>query len=116
MSMSYKDDLERCIEYLCKERDDLEKAGPWNMEIADRYEEIIKYCRAIRGALDVIDYYEGCEAILKAQQGEAFVEKLGKDWYKAKASVIKERYMEWFRKDDESRPDPEEEVRGDAQK
>ena len=71
--MSYKDTLEKCIEYICDEKKSLEKDELWDENSAKLYEELDAYCGAIRGALEVIEYYEGCSAIVKAREGEQFV-------------------------------------------
>lgn len=90
MSMSYKDDLNRLVEYLNKEKDSLVNDGPWDNSSDAIYEELEEYRRAIFGALDTIKYYEEREAILKAQHGSEFIEKLDADWFALRKAFIAE--------------------------
>ena len=90
MSMSYKDDLNRLAEYLNKEKDSLVNDGPWDESGEALYEELEEYRRAIFGALDTIKYYEEREAILKAQHGSEFMEKLDADWFALRKAFIAE--------------------------
>lgn len=90
MSMSYKDDLNRLVEYLDKEQDRLVNDGPWDKSSDALYEELDEYRQAIFGALDTIKYYEEREAILKAQHGSEFIEKLDADWFALRKAFIAE--------------------------
>lgn len=92
MSMSYKDDLNRLVEYLNKEQDSLVNDGPWDDSSDALYEELEEYSRAIFGALDTIKYHEEREAILKAQHGSEFMEKLDADWFVLRKAFIDERF------------------------
>lgn len=90
MSMSYKDDLNRLAEYLNKEQDSLVNDELWDKSSEALYEELEEYRRAIFGALDTIKYYEEREAILKAQHGSEFIEKLDADWFALRKAFIAE--------------------------
>ena len=90
MSMSYKDDLNRLAEYLNKEKDSLVNDGPWDESGDALYEELEEYRRAIFGALDTIKYHEEREAILKAQHGSEFMEKLDADWFALRKAFFAE--------------------------
>lgn len=90
MSMSYKDDLNRLVEYLNKEKDSLVNDEPWDNSSEALYEELEEYRRAIFGALDTIKYYEEREAILKAQHGSEFMGKLDADWFALRKAFIAE--------------------------
>ena len=90
MSMSYKDDLNRLVEYLNKEKDSLVNDELWDKSSEALYEELEEYRRAIFGALDTIKYYEEREAILKAQHGSEFMEKLDADWFALRKAFIAE--------------------------
>lgn len=91
MSMSYKEDLNRLVEYLTQEKDSLARDGRWNKSSVERYEELEEYRRAIFGALDTIKYYEERETILKAQHGSVFIEKLDQDWFAMRKALTNER-------------------------
>jgi len=99
MSSSYKDDLQECIDYLIQLA---EKVAQDNTLTEDRFreetEKIASYCSAISVALQVIEYYEGRDGILKAQQGKSFLKKLDSDWYKLMVSGINERFGIGFHK------------------
>ena len=90
MSMSYKDDLNRLVEYLNKEKDSLVNDELWDKSSEALYEELEEYRRAIFGALDTIKYYEEREAILKAQHGSEFMGKLDADWFALRKAFIAE--------------------------
>ena len=90
MSMSYKDDLNRLVEYLNKEKDSLVNDELWDNSSEALYEELEEYRRAIFGALDTIKYYEEREAILKAQHGSEFMGKLDADWFALRKAFIAE--------------------------
>ena len=90
MSMSYKDDLNRLVEYLDKEQDSLVNDELWDKSSEALYEELEEYRRAIFGALDTIKYYEEREAILKAQHGSEFMGKLDADWFALRKAFIAE--------------------------
>ena len=90
MSMSYKDDLNRLVEYLNKEKDSLVNDEPWDNSSEALYEELEEYRRAIFGALDTIKYYEEREAILKAQHGSEFMGKLDADWFALRKAFFAE--------------------------
>lgn len=90
MSMSYKDDLKRLVEYLDKEQDSLVNDELWDKSGDALYEELEEYSRAIFGALDTIKYYEEREAILKTQHGSEFIEKLDADWFTLRKAFIAE--------------------------
>lgn len=90
MSMSYKDDLNRLVEYLNKEKDGLVNDEPWDNSSEALYEDLEEYRRAIFGALDTIKYYEEREAILKAQHGSEFMGKLDADWFALRKAFIAE--------------------------
>lgn len=102
MSLGYKDDLERCIEYLWREKNELVNNAAWDQAIAERYEDLDSYCKAIRGALEVIEYYDERDRILKVQQGESFLNKLDSDWYNIKTSRINEQLGIGFTKSGET--------------
>lgn len=90
MSMSYKDDLNRLVEYLNKEKDSLVNDELWDKSSEALYEELEEYRRAIFGALDTIKYHEEREAILKAQHGSEFMEKLDADWFALRKAFFAE--------------------------
>lgn len=90
MSMSYKDDLNRLVEYLDKEQDSLVNDELWDKSSEALYEELEEYRRAIFGALDTIKYYEERETILKTQHGSEFIEKLDEDWFALRKAFIAE--------------------------
>ena len=92
MSMSYKDDLNRLVEYLNKEKDSLVNDELWDKSSEALYEELEEYRRAIFGALDTIKYYEERETILKTQHGSEFIEKLDEDWFTLRKAFIDERF------------------------
>lgn len=92
MSMSYKDDLNRLVEYLDKEQDSLVNDELWDKSSDELYEELEEYRRAIIGALDTIKYYEERETILKTQHGSEFIEKLDADWFALRKAFIDERF------------------------
>ena len=90
MSMSYKDDLNRLVEYLNKEKDSMVNDELWDKSSEALYEELEEYRRAIFGALDTIKYHEEREAILKAQHGSEFMEKLDADWFALRKAFFAE--------------------------
>lgn len=111
MSMSYKDDVERCIEYLCGQRASLEgfEEGEnyecfkkWQaMPDEEKWEELEEFCRALRAAMDTIAYYEGCSAIIKAKEGAEYVKEIGEKWYKMVTAQIGEKFGIGFETKDE---------------
>ena len=107
MSMSYKDDLNRLVEYLNKEKDSLVNDGPWDKSSEALYEELEEYRRAIFGALDTIKYYEEREAILKAQHGSEFIEKLDADWFALRKAFIAEQTGIGFERQEVHNPEQE---------
>lgn len=107
MSMSYKDDLNRLVEYLNKEKDSLARDGRWNKSSVELYEELEEYRRAIFGALDTIKYYEEREAILKAQHGSEFMGKLDADWFALRKAFIAEHTGIGFERQEVHNPEQE---------
>ena len=101
MSSNYKDNLQECINYLVQLT---EKVAQDNSLTEDSFreetEKIASYCSAISVALQVIEYYEGRDGILKAQQGEAFLKKLDSDWYKLMVAGINEQFGIGFHKEE----------------
>lgn len=121
MSMSYKDDLNRLVEYLNKEKDSLVNDGPWDNSSDALYEELEEYRRAIFGALDTIKYYEEREAILKAQHGSEFMGKLDADWFALRKAFIAEHTGIGFERQEvhnseQKMHDPEQEMHDPEQK
>lgn len=100
-----KDDCWRCLEYLCKEKESLLKDEQWDESRSQLYEELEEYCRAIHDALETIEYYEGCSAIVKAKEGADYIKSIGMEWFKAKTAAINEKlgigYEKEEKKDDE---------------
>ena len=93
MSSSYKDDLQECIDYLIQlgEKVAQDNSLPED-RVSEEIEKIASYCSAVSAALQVIEYYEGRDGILKAQQGEAFLKRLDSDWYKLMVTGINEQF------------------------
>ena len=114
MSMSYKDDLNRLVEYLDKEQDRLVNDELWDKSSDELYEELEVYRRAIIGALDTIKYYEERETILKTQHGSEFIEKLDADWFALRKAFIDERFGIGFERQEVH--DPEQEMHDPDQK
>ena len=111
MGMSYKDDCERCIEYLCGQRAGLEgfEEGEsyehfkeWQKKPdEDKWESLVEYTKAVRAALEMISYYETCSAIIKAKEGPEYVENIGREYYKMMTAPIGERFGIGFGKGDD---------------
>ena len=99
MSMSYKADCRECIEYLAKEKESLEKDELWDESSSELYADLDSYQRAIHAALETIEYYEGCSAILKAKEGAEYVEAIGMEWYHMQKAIINEKLGLGFRDD-----------------
>ena len=85
MSMSFKDGLEKCIDYL---RIQYESSSATE----DEAESIEEYLQAINAALDVIEYYEGCSEIIKAKEGAKYIKDISEAWYKMQTARIGERF------------------------
>ena len=110
MSMSYKDDCERCIEYLCGQRaglegfeegENYEHFREWQEKPdEDKWESLVEFTKAVRAALEMISYYEGCSAIIKAKEGAEYIKDIGEQWYRTVTAPIGERFGIGFKSKD----------------